>query len=480
MFRFRTSLVFVASLFAAQAQAEMIGINVLLGTEVSDEILAGLEEHGQVLDVLAEINAVTMKAQDSELAVIQALPFVAAANPDAKRFLAANEPLPWADFVDGANHWTLDAINVTDVDAGRMLDYTGEGVYVAVIDSGLVHNWREYFPEERIATEHARAFGGGGGDQGTVSAQPDKWEHDTVSHGTSVAGVILGFSYSGPEDLPATFNGVAPRVTVIPVKVASNSDGSEGFGAWSSVITHALVYLTNLKSGGALGAAPLVVNMSFGGEPGVPDAIEEAAVDYAISNGLVIIAAAGNEAESGMTHPGFYPPVISAGASGWLRQFPSDDPTVILWLLRDVPEHDALEHFVAPFSARELPGQDLDVVAPGFAVPVPYTADGRADYNFVVGTSFAAPHVAGIAALMLERNPNLTQSLVEEILESTAAALAPGCREFVFPVLGPGNEPTWRDHGNLSFIAGATCWDADAAGHGLAQAEAALDATPWP
>jgi hypothetical protein len=132
-----------------------------------------------------------------------------------------------------------------------------------VIDTGLPFNWRAYLPEERIAVEFARSFGGGGGNRGTVSSQPEKWERDTNGHGIAVTSVILGFRYNlSDPPLPATFNGVAPKATVIPVK----KDGEPGL-AWSSAIARAIVYLTDLKANGQLGNSPLVINMSFGGFP---------------------------------------------------------------------------------------------------------------------------------------------------------------------------------------------------------------------
>jgi subtilisin family serine protease len=103
------------------------------------------------------------------------------------------------------------------------------------------------------------------------------------------------------------------------------------------------------------------------------------------------------------------------------------------------------------------------------------------DYSFVNGTSFACPHVAGVAALMLQKNPHLTQAQIESILENTALPLPPGCADIVGSGVGPGNPPTWSDHSNVSFFFPFTvCWGANATGHGLVQADAALEATPTP
>src|SRR6266536_58906 len=461
----------------AQAQNQMIGINVVLNQPPSNNILRDLGAHGQVLDVISQINAVTLRARSSELATIQTLPYVAGANPDTEGYAES-------DFSAGTNYWNLDAVNVTEFGTTppRVVGYDGDGVYMAVIDSGLPFNWRAYFPEERIAVEFARSFGGGGGNRGTVSSQPEKWERDTFGHGIAVTSVILGFSYNlSDPPLPATFNGVAPKVTVIPVKVYGEDNT-----AWDSVIARAIVYLTDLKVDGHLGNSPFVINMSLGGF--VDDVLERAAMDYAIAHGVVIVASAGNSADGGMVFPGRYAPVISAGATGWVGEFPPDDPTLIEWILNDVAEGDLSQHGIPPFSSWELPEQDLDVLAPGFNVPTagPVPGEGggigRVDYFFAGGTSFASPHLAGIAALMLQKNPGLTAAQIEEILENTALPLPPGCRNVRVPVSGPGHwwSFSWTDIANIVLFDATVCWNASPAGHGLVQADAALAATPLP
>jgi subtilisin family serine protease len=459
-----------------RAQNQMIGINVLLNQPVTDSILQDLGRHGQVLDVISQINGVTLRARSSELSTIQTLSYVTGANPDTEGYAES-------DFSAGTNLFNLDAVNVTNFGTTppRVVDYDGDGVYIGVIDTGLPFNWREYFPEERIAVEFAAGFGGGGGLRGTISSQPETWERDTFGHGIAVTSVILGFSYNlSDPPLPATFNGVAPKATVIPVDVFPGEHNSN----YDSVVARAIVYMTDLKIDGHLGTSPFVINMSLGGF--VDDVLERAAIDYAIAHGVVIVASAGNSADGGMVFPGRYAPVISAGATGWLGEFPPDDPTHIEWILNDVAEGDLSQHGIPPFSSWELPGQDLDVLAPGNAVPAAGSVRGGiglVDYCFVTGTSFACPHVAGIAALMLQKNPGLTAAEIEEILENTAFPLPPGCGNVIVDVHGPGHWWSWRwvDFANVSFIQifGA-CWDASQTGHGLVQADGALAATPLP
>ncbi|MFO8035917.1 MAG: S8 family serine peptidase [Anaerolineales bacterium] len=456
MKRFISVLFILALVFAlvpTQAVAKgakNIHINVLLNTEITDEILEELVTYGKVIGKLEQINALTMKVSEDLLAEIQALPFVEAANPDAERNAPPIDTVPVEDFVDGLSTWNLDAINVTDFGFdNRQVDFDGTGVYVAVIDTGLVNSWRQYFPQERIATEYAKSFGGGGGEQGNVSEQPNKWEHDTNSHGTHVTSTIIGYSFGGTPITP--INGVAPLAKIIPVKVL-NQNGS----GWSSVVARGIEYIGDLKAG-PLAEYPVVINMSLGG-PAL-DAVEQAAIDYAIEQGVIIVASAGNNGELGMGYPGAYAPVISVAASGWTGEWLTGG-----WWLGDVADPTNPDDFyITDFSSREMEGEDLDIAAPGSWIVGPYQLNmGQTSYYYLGGTSMASPHVAGIAALMAEKEPSLNAFQVEAILESSAIPLPADCRD-VFTPYGFYEE---------------FCWGADATGAGLATADAALDAIP--
>jgi hypothetical protein len=287
-----------------------------------------------------------MRIQAAQLRELAALPFVAAAGPDRER--SARRPAPrsrapsWAASARGDQ----DAINVTDGATGaRTVRQDGTGVFVGVLDSGLLNSWRSYFPEARVAAAYARSFTGS--DNGTVAEQPNKWEQDQDSHGTHVTSTILGYDLRGTP-----VNGTAPNATVIPVKVL-NQNGS----GWSSMVAAGIVYVANLKAG-ALAKSPVVINMSLGG-PSL-DAVEQAAIDYAIGKGVIVVAAAGNEGGQGMLYPGAYAPVISVAAwrGGGLTFSPPN------WR-GDVPERDLSQFAISDFSSRAVGGQELDVAAPG-------------------------------------------------------------------------------------------------------------------
>ncbi len=406
-------------------------INILLSQPATVAILNDLSTIGRVVDQIPSINAVTIRASVTEIDVVRGKPYVVAAELDGEVKAAPITALTAAsDFSAGQSSWDQDAIGITTAPdaAGRnhaLGGLTGAGVYVGILDSGLLSTWQQYFPAARIAVQYARSFGGGGGDMGTISSQPNKWQQDTDSHGTHVTSTILGFMHPA-----GMFNGTAPSATVIPVKVL-NQQGS----GWWSVIARGLVYLTDLKTSGEI-AAPMVVNMSIGGGRSV---LMERAIDYAIANGVIVVVAAGNEGSAGMSHPGAYAPTISVAAYGFVDQF--EDCTTGLpriqtwWRLCDVADPtDINEFFIASFSSRPRPGQQIDIAGPGDNVVGPYQINnGPAAWFFLSGTSMATPHVAGVVALMLEKRPTLRQSDAEDLLKRTAISFPAGSRTVFDP-----------------------------------------------
>ncbi len=417
--------------------ATPIGVNVLVNRVIDENMLAQLKTFGRIVKVYNELNALSIAVNAQDLINLKSLSFVIDAQPDAERNTGPVEAVAATDFSEGLQTWNMDAINTMEAGV-RTVPQTGEGVYVAVLDTGLPDSWRNLFPAERIATQYAKSFGGGGGEVGNVSEQPNKWEHDQNGHGGHVTSTIIGYKLFNQN-----INGVAPKATIIPVKVL----GQNG-SAWGSVIAEGIVYVANLKAG-PLKDSPVVINMSLGG-PAL-DILEKTAIDYAIAKGVIIVAAAGNSGNGGMGYPGAYAPVISAAASGWKYSFPNP----VASLFTNVSESFA-DYFIAGFSSRQKQFQDLDVAAPGVYILGPYNRNSGSSQSwyFLSGTSLASPHVAGIAALMAQKSPNITGPEMEKIMENAAFHVGAGST-----LLLPGF---------------TISWGSDAPGSGYITADAAL------
>jgi subtilisin family serine protease len=197
---------------------------------------------------------------------------------------------------------------------------------------------------------------------------------DPHGHGTMVAGSAAAI---GDNELGVA--SVAWGSPIMPLRVAAPSGW-----ATASAIGEAIIY--------AVDHGARVMNVSFGGV--ASSNTITAAAEYAIENGGMVVAAAGNS--GGVESIGPNPFILSVSAT---------DQT------------DAL----ASFSSR---GNYVDVSAPGVSILT--TARGGA-YGTASGTSFSSPIVAGVAALILSVNPDLTAYEVEAILSETAEDLgAPG------------------------------------------------------
>jgi subtilisin family serine protease len=442
----------------ASASNRTVDLNVLLKRSPTPAMLAELGKFGTSIELIPRINGLTMTGKASSLPSIRALSYVAGANVDVGVTGSPVDLVQVADFTGGLSTWDQDAINVTaqPFSAARITQ-TGEGVYVGILDSGLLDSWRQYFPQERIATQYAKSFGGGHGN-GNIPEQPNKWEHDVDAHGTHVTSTILGYQF-GVNPI----NGTAPKATVIPVKVL----GQSGRGS-NAALAKGILYIASLKTG-PLSGHPVVINMSLGSPS--PDVLTQAAVDLAVRQGVIVVASAGNGGpDGGMGYPGAYPNVISVAAAGWVGEWRTCGSTGLgadvnfWWVACNVPDPNSASNFyIADFSSRAKNGQDLDVAAPGSWVLGPYQVSlGKTSYFFVGGTSQASPHVAGIVALMAQKNPALTAAQAETILQNTALPLPAGSRS-ITNVAGQPETVSWGD---------------DAAGSGLANAAAAVAATP--
>jgi subtilisin family serine protease len=192
---------------------------------------------------------------------------------------------------------------------------------------------------------------------------------DVLGHGTAVAGAVAAATNNG-----IGVAGVNWAARIMPLVVADDSD----FAAYSDIAA-AIQY--------AVDRGVRVINVSIGGSN--PSAALQKAIDYAWSRGALIFAAAMNQAVSTPYYPAACPHVIAVSATD---------------------SNDRL----ASFSNY---GSWITLSAPGTGILT--TANGGG-YSYWNGTSFASPIVAGVAALVLSVNPELTNQQVLDILERAA------------------------------------------------------------
>ena len=451
------------------ATTNKITLNVLLDVEPSEPIVADLAGYGTVLDVISELKAVVLQTQEVEVAGIRSLSHVVSARIDTSISVGTPEESRYVQPITaGRSTFNQDAINVTNLGVGRTVGEDGEGVYVAMIDTGLVPAWRSHLPKRQVNIGYARAFneedrqGKGLGPGGSQA-----WETDPTSHGTFLAAMILGFDVDDPFVAPGAqgpVEGSAPASTLIPIRITWEQDGQTF--TTPSVLSRALVYAASLKQR-SLSNNPVVICLAVVFPHEQP--IVREAMNYAIAHGLIVVVAAGNNGEEGMAYPAAYAEAISVGASGWIGQWQPgpDGNSSNFWRSDDVPDPtNPADFYITEFSSRQLTGQYLDVIAPGHLIFGPgQLPGGPPDHFFGGGTSASVPHVAGVVALMAQKRPRLTQAEAEEILKRTAIPIDPGCRSVLEPLtINTGVPQTY-------------CWGADATGSGLLNAAAALAAT---
>jgi serine protease len=233
---------------------------------------------------------------------------------------------------------------------------TGAGVRVAVLDTGVAAG------HEDLAHAVISGFDALAGSAGN--------SRDPNGHGTHVAGIIAAARNNG-----VGVAGLAPEVTVLPVKVLDAGGSGDHVTIASGIVW-------------AVDNGAQVLNLSLGG-PEDSEALA-AAIRYAVDRDVAVVAAAGNNKLSGNApnFPAAYPGVVGVGASG--------------------PDDSA-----AMFSYT---GPHVDLVAPGFGVVS--TIPGG--YGYLSGTSQAAPLVAAAVALRLARHPGSPRAAADAVVRAAA------------------------------------------------------------
>jgi bacillopeptidase F len=335
------------------------------------------------------VNALALEASPQLIARLAALPEVAEVRLDRLVRLPVR---PAAEAVSGvspaAAHWNLEAIGAPALWSRGL---TGAGVVVASVDSGV----------DLAHADLAAAWRGGSNswfDPNGQHATP----FDAEGHGTGTLGVILGRN-SG--------SGVAPGASWIAVKIFDDVGM-----AFNSRIHQGFQWLLDPDGNPATDDAPDIVNNSWGFEEdsGLCDQLArefQPDVQALKAAGIAVVFAAGNTgpAAGSSVSPGNYAESLAVGAVDPLLQLPA-------------------------FSARGPSACDgriyPDLVAPGVAIQTPDLTSGGLFPNAlqtVSGTSFAAPHLAGVMALLLSdpARPAPPLAELETALKRSATDLGP-------------------------------------------------------
>jgi subtilisin family serine protease len=317
--------------------------------------------------------------------------------------------------IGGHNYRTSVTVGASTV--RQLLGYTGAGVGIAVIDSGIA-NWHDDLTN---TSTKLYPYGNQRVAKFVDFVNGQTLPYDDNGHGTHVSGIIAGNGY----DSLGQKSGIAPSASLISLKVLdANGNGtiSNIIAALNWIAANAQTY--NIR----------VVNMSVGAmirESYFTDPLT-VAVKKVTDKGITVVAAAGNlgknangqEQFGGITAPGNAPWVLTVGASSTMGTPSRLDDTLGDYSSRGPTYLDfiAKPDLVAPGTGT------ISLAAPGstfYTTKLQYLVSGlrptaNQPYLALTGTSMAAPVVSGTVALMLQANPSLTPNLIKAILQYTA------------------------------------------------------------
>jgi serine protease len=282
---------------------------------------------------------------------------------------------------------------------------TGSGIVVAVVDTGV----RPHVDlADNLLTGYDFISGTSSSNDGdgrdSDPADPGDGCNGGHSswHGTHVAGTIAAVTNNGEGGA-----GVAYGAKILPVRVLGCG------GGYFSDISDGVLWASGTAVGGV--SAPSqparVINMSLGGRSSCPTTMQNA-INQARANGAVIVVAAGNSNQDASLHsPANCAGVITVAATGRTGARAS------------YSNYGAKIDVSAPGGNMSTGAANgvLSTLNDGYSTP------GNDSYSYYQGTSMAAPHVAGVAALMLARNPGLKPDEVEVLLKSTTRPLPVAC-----------------------------------------------------
>ncbi|RGD59852.1 type VII secretion-associated serine protease mycosin [Kitasatospora xanthocidica] len=243
----------------------------------------------------------------------------------------------------------------------------GEGVVVAVVDSGVMQDHQDLTGQVLPGTDFS-----GAKTDGRV---------DNLGHGTGIASLIAGHGHGDRSGVM----GLAPKAKILPVRIRTNGESPN---LDQSDIALAVRYATDKGA--------KVINMSLGGYSRL-DSQARDAIKYAVSKDVVLVAASGNGDSNSVEYPAAFPGVVAVTAV---------DEQGKLW-------------------AKATPGPETTLAAPGVEI-YHSSAKSTSSYGIGQGTSDGVAYVSATAALIRAKYPNLSAGQVVNRMIKTATPPADG------------------------------------------------------
>ena len=358
-------------------------------------VVAALHATGvQVTRSVPSVNIVVVRASAAQAAAIGAAAQVAEVTPDVAVQLQGADYDPSTD----ANSM-INVDRLVKADRAWASGATGEGIDVAVIDSGVT-------PVAGLAADGQVL----NGPDLSFESQSDNTRYlDTFGHGTFMAGLIAGHDDAvGDPNATSSYQGVAPGARIVSVKVADShgrTDVSQVIAAIDWVVQHAHDPGMNIR----------VLNLSFGTDSKQSYLVDPLAyaAEVAWRSGIVVVVSSGNKPSDQLSDPSVDPYLIAVGALDTANTVTKTDDSVAL------------------FTALGSSKRSIDLVTPGvhvqgLRVPGSYIdlrfgTSGRLGTRFFrgSGTSESAAIASGVVALLLDARPTLTPDQVKRVLTST-------------------------------------------------------------
>lgn len=281
------------------------------------------------------------------------------------------------------------------------LNYTGNGVVVAVLDTGVDDNHQD------LRNKFVAGYDCSGNYGIAWTTNPD----DKNGHGTHCAGVIMGTGDPNSDMAEREYVGVAPGARLVDVKVLTDIGGNLG-----DHLIMGMEWCIENKDQFGIDILSISVGNRAGGDDGTNANARTA--DAAVDAGLIVVTAAGNEGPNndGFSSVAASDKAITVGAVDDGDTITRNDDTIADYSNRGPRRSDNDDNVLEELKP--------DVVAPGTDIMAcmysPRPVGFITGYQQMTGTSMACPHVAGIAALMLEAKPGMNASKVKHLLRKTA------------------------------------------------------------